>query len=124
MKSERLSGLSKKARLCFQEAARINGGKDVLCDDAIARAMAVLLAACVIGPSANRIARFLRLPRRQVRTWGRTARRSGIWRGGRVDADYFEKDGSLSLALDGAVLQGYLKRSKARGARVEKGGGG
>ena len=109
--------MKKEAELCWQEAGRVLYGErqhkeDPLLDRPPTRAAATLLAACVVGPSVKRIAKFLVLPRRVVAEFSRSARRNGIWRGGRVYGDYFnEETGGIELCLDANCLFGLMKRA-------------
>ena len=107
--------LSKKAKLCWQEAARVCDGKDPLCDSKATRAGAFLLASAIVGPCVRRIATFLRMPLSQAQDFGRLARRGRIWQGARVaGAEWFEKDGGIALCLDTAVVLGLLQRCEAK----------
>lgn len=83
---------------------------------------AVLLASAMVGPSADRIARLLLLPRSGCRGYARQLRAHGLWRGRRVAvSDWWEKGadgealGGLNFCLDMAIAEGYLQRVAVSG---------
>lgn len=102
--------LDNKARLCWQEAGRIVDQKDFLCDSRETRMGAILLASALVGPNIRRIARFLCLPRRVVAGASDCAREQGIWRGGKVCANWFGANGGAELVADTCVLLGWMDR--------------
>lgn len=73
-------------------------------------AACVLLTSATIGPSADRVARFLEEPRKLVRTFGRRLRENGLWRDGMVHCgDWFDKkSGWAAFWLDVGVAIGYF----------------
>jgi len=77
-------------------------------------AACVLLSSAVIGPNADRIAKFLGEPRKPVREIGRRLRLQKVWDHARVSCDWFDKDtGIYAFWLDVCVAQGWMDRTVA-----------
>lgn len=85
-------------------------------DDVVAAK--VLLAAMNIGPNADRIAKFVGVPRSQVREIGTRMRASEIWTDGRVEVEAIgqkgrEEDGDMEFLLHIGVARGLIRRHVA-----------
>lgn len=71
----------------------------------------VVLAAAFHGPNADRCAKLLQLSRAQVREWGKNLAANGVWKNGRVYADWDdEKTGGIAFWLDVNIALGYIER--------------
>ena len=74
-------------------------------------AACVLLASAIIGPNANRIARFLELKRDEVRTFGKRLRANEIWKGRKVYGDWFDEQyGGINFCLDINIALGLMEK--------------
>lgn len=72
----------------------------------------ILLASLVVGPSVEKVAAFLGLPRPEVLKRATRLRANGVWRGGKVRADWFDdKSGGVAFWCDCAVAEGLLVRA-------------
>lgn len=93
----------------FKEIQRMD--KALKRDDPVFVDAVVLLDSSIVGPSADKIADHLGLPRSTVREIGKRAREYGLWVGDKVAAgDWFAKDGGIAFWLDVAVLRGMMTR--------------
>ncbi len=80
-------------------------------DDPSFDAGCVLLASAYHGPNADRCAKLLQLPRVQVREWGKNLAANGVWKNGRIYADWGdEKLGGIEFWCDVNVALGILER--------------
>lgn len=92
-----------------EEIRRID--PDLAEDDDGYNAVLVLLASLAVGPEIKRIAKFTGLRRDLVAWYSRNLRASGVWKRGKIYADWFdEENGGVALLLDASVAQGYVKR--------------
>jgi hypothetical protein len=78
------------------------------------RATRVLLWSVVLGPDEQAIASRVRIRPEQLKLFAERARANGIWTDRQVaGAEWFGRDGALSLVLDAAVLLGLVERKGA-----------
>lgn len=95
-------------RQIWAEARRLTG-----VDNIASTSAAFLLASALVGASAEKVRRRLQMTRADARSLAKKARASGIWVGRRIaGAEWFEKDGGLSLVMDAMVLDGLLERAR------------
>jgi hypothetical protein len=80
-------------------------------DDPAFDVAVVLLSGLYVGPNVRKIARFAHLPRPFVAEVGRRLRANGVWRGHKIEAGWFEKNGAYAFWLDVTVGLGYLERA-------------
>lgn len=80
------------------------------------KAAAVLLASSMVGPDSVKIARILMYPVETVLAFGEALTRNGIWRDGKVHADWSGENGGLAFWVDVCVALGWL----SRGGRAHK----
>lgn len=71
----------------------------------------ILLSSIVVGPNIKKIAKFAHIPRESVRERSVNLRQNGVWKQGKVYAEWFEKDGGIAFVCDSMVADGLLKRS-------------
>lgn len=75
---------------------------------------AVLLASAALGPDADRIAKFTGYSRDWVRKLSTRLRGQGIWKGGRVYAEWQDpENGGAAFWLDVCVGRGFMDRVPA-----------
>lgn len=103
-KQPSLATLKKEVHLLYGT----KGKKD---EDEAFRAGLVLLSSAFLGPSIPDISDFTGVPEEQISEWASNLERSGIWRGGKVYVDWFDKDGGVAFLCDTLVMQGLLKRA-------------
>jgi len=82
-------------------------------DDPAFDVAVVLLSGLYVGPNGQKIARFARLSRAFVGEVARRLRANGVWRGHKIAADWFEKNGVYAFWLDVTVGLGLLERTAA-----------
>ena len=94
-----------------REVRRISGDKD---DANLSnQAAVVLLSALQVGTSQRALTAFTKFPRRTVAGFVRRAREQGIFtRDGKVQAQWFDENGSIALLADSMVLCGLFNRAK------------
>jgi hypothetical protein len=77
------------------------------------KAAAVLLASVNVGPDQERIAKALGYPRSLVSRFSSNLRKCGVWRNGKVYADWDDPEtGGCAFWLDVCVALGLLERSR------------
>lgn len=82
-------------------------------DDEAYKATVVLLSSLEVGPHIQRLKKFTGYPRELLMKFSHFLRKNGVWRGGRVYADWFdEKEGAAALIMDSLVAQGMMERSR------------
>ncbi len=63
--------------------------------------------------NSDKLANLADLPRGEARSFGHNARRSGIFKGRNICADWFdEKEGTMAFILDTLCVAGHLERSQ------------
>jgi hypothetical protein len=74
----------------------------------------VVLSALAVGPNADHVAKFARLPRSYVRELGQRLRANGIWIGDQIACEYPERgpDG-VEVAMWSLVATGMLEVARA-----------
>ena len=78
------------------------------------KATVVLLASAFLGPNQMKLAKFTGYPRTLIAKFNRNLRDGGVWRHGRVCADWFDDEkGGVALILDTCVAVGRMKRAAA-----------
>lgn len=77
-------------------------------DEETFKASVVLLASLEVGPNVRKLAKFTGYPAQLVAKFSYNLRESKVWRGGRVYANWFEKDGDVALALDSCIAVGWM----------------
>ena len=93
-----------------KEVRRIYGVGDD--DDSEAfQAGVVLLSSAFLGPHVGAIAKFTKITEDTVCKFASNLERGGVWRAGKVYADWFKKDGGVAFLCDTLVAQGMLQRS-------------
>jgi hypothetical protein len=81
------------------------GGKEFM-------AGAILLAGLNVGPNVKRVAKVLKVSRKEVQPYAQRLRQSKIWSGGKINCGWFEKETSgISFLLDLSVAMGFLQRA-------------
>lgn len=81
-------------------------------DDEAFKAQVVLLASAVIGPGIDGLRKFTGYPRSLLAKFNHNLRKSGVWRNGKVCANWDdEKDGGISFGLDTCVALGLMERA-------------
>jgi hypothetical protein len=71
----------------------------------------VLIASTQVGPNVEKIAKRTGLKRAVVREYGKRIRGNGIWQGGKIACDWFDKDGGIAFWCDVAVAEGLMNRA-------------
>ena len=75
------------------------------------RSACILLGSLVVGPNADRVAKFLECPRDPVREVGRRLRENEVWDGGLVYGDWLDPEvGAIGFWLDVCVADGLVTR--------------
>jgi len=84
-------------------------------DDETYKAAAVLLASATLGPNPAAIAKTLKYPSALVAKFNYNLRKSGVWKRGRVFANWGDKEtGGVAFWMDVMVAQGLMERARAR----------
>ena len=96
-----------KAEEVWTEAIRLSG-EDRTHDGCIAYAL--LLMSAIVGPNIVRCAAALSVSRPRIAWMGRNLRKNKIWDGSTVQANWFDPNDGVSLALDASVALGLLER--------------
>lgn len=86
-------------------------------DEETFKAGVVLIASVQQGPNIKNLSRFTAYPYSLVAKFGSNLRRSGIWCGRHVRADWFGKDGVCNFILDTCIAVGWLERTEAAGGK-------
>jgi mannose/fructose/N-acetylgalactosamine-specific phosphotransferase system component IIB len=73
----------------------------------------ILLTALQTGADTKKISKFLNIPEKELKTYEKHLRESGVWTKDKTIADWFGKDGGISFWMDVAIAQGYITRVKA-----------
>jgi hypothetical protein len=74
----------------------------------------VLLASAVVGPSQRKLRAFTNYPMALIKSVAQRARATGIWKGNKVNCEWFEEGhGGVAFICDSLVLAGLLKRTIA-----------
>jgi hypothetical protein len=82
-------------------------------DDPGFRAAVVLLSSAHVGPNIRRLVVFTGFTAGEIAGFSKNLRKSKVWRGSKVRADWFGENGGIALALDVNVALGYLERCAA-----------
>jgi DNA-binding XRE family transcriptional regulator len=83
--------------------------------DEIFKCAAILLASATLGPDEKAIATGLGYPLELVNKFAHNLRTSKIWKGGKVYADWDDKEtGGTAFWCDVLVGQGLLKRGSSK----------
>lgn len=77
------------------------------------RAAVILLSSAQVGPNIRRLAKFTGYRAAEIAEFSRNLRKSQIWKGGKIQAEWFGEDGGIALACDINVALGYIERSAA-----------
>lgn len=80
-------------------------------DEETFKAGVVLIASLRVGPNIRKLAKFTGYPYALIAKFAHNLRKSRVWRGGRVYANWFEKDGGVDFALDTGVAVGWMTRT-------------
>ena len=81
-------------------------------EDPIYNAQVIMLSALVVGANADKVAKFTKLPRWEVRLFAKKLTKNKIWKNGKTYADWTDpKDGGVAFLLDSMVVVGLLKRA-------------
>lgn len=94
-----------------KEVHRLYGTKGKDAEDEAFQAGLVLLSSAFLGPCVGDIASFTKVPEEKISAWASNLERGGIWRGGKVYAEWFGKDGGVAFLCDTLVMQGLLQRA-------------
>lgn len=71
----------------------------------------VLFSSAFVGPSIKRLAKFCHCPRKEVADISKNLRKSKIWVGRKVNANWFDKkEGGIAFCMDSAVAMGWMSR--------------
>lgn len=81
-------------------------------DDIAFKASVVLLSSAVVGPNIKRLVEFTGYPRSLISEFSKRLRENGIWKGGRIYANWLDPDGGIEFICDSMVAVGWLARSK------------
>lgn len=82
-------------------------------DSDTGRAQIVLISALEVGPNQRKIAKFTGLSLPIVAKFAHNLKKNGVWKNGKVYADWFEENGGISFNLDTCVALGWLDRTGA-----------
>lgn len=81
-------------------------------DDECYQAQLVLLASAEVGPHIRRISQFTDVPYQKVVKFSHFLRKSGVWKGGRIHANWSDpKNGYISFLLDTNIALGFMQRA-------------
>ena len=81
-------------------------------DDIAFKASVVLLSSAVVGPSIERLAKFTGYPRSLISEFSKRLRENGIWKGGKIYANWLDPHGGVDFICDSMVAVGWMARSK------------
>jgi len=97
------------SEIVWKEAERISEAKR---DEDVCIATALLLASICVGPNMKNCAKFLKIPRRRIAWMCQNLRKSGIWKGRYVYADWEDEEyGRISLICDTFVALGIMEKT-------------
>jgi|SRR5882724_6174480 len=82
-------------------------------DDSGFRAQVIMVSSLQVGPNIRKLAAFTKYPISEITKISRNLRKNQVWRGSKVHAAWFEKDGGIALACDTCVALGWIKRIAA-----------
>jgi len=96
--------------IVWKEAERFSEAKR---DEDVCIATALLLASACVGPNVKRCAKFLQVPRERIVWMCQNLRRSHIWKGAKVYADWENEEyGGINLICDTFVALGLMEKCK------------
>ena len=70
----------------------------------------IMLSSAVVGPIIRELIAFTGYDRAFVQETGRRCRDAGIWKRGKVDAEWFGENGGIAFCCDSLVVAGLLER--------------
>lgn len=71
----------------------------------------IMLSALVTGANADKVAKFTKLPRWEVRKFAKKLTQNGIWKNGKTYCGWTDKEnGGIAFLLDSMVIMGLLQR--------------
>lgn len=80
-------------------------------ENPIYNAQLVMLSALEVGANADKVAKFTKLPRKEVRKLAKVLTKNKIWVKGKSRGDWFDdENGGVSFLLDSMVATGLLER--------------
>jgi hypothetical protein len=71
----------------------------------------IMLSSAMVGTSVRRLREFTGYTTAEISELRDILRTNGIWKGGKIHAGWFEKDGGVEFCCDVAVAMGYLQRA-------------
>jgi hypothetical protein len=72
----------------------------------------VLLGSLHVGPNIVRIAKWAKMPRKEVAEFSKVLRENGVWVNGNIEADWLDEEhGGMYFLLDMMVAAGMIERS-------------
>ena len=74
------------------------------------RAYVVLLASAFVGPDVDKLVKFTKYDRAEIKTMAGRLKKSKVWKNGKVYADWRGKDSGIALAMDVGVALGLIER--------------
>jgi hypothetical protein len=102
----------KKLTLKFLENAVHRLDPKIKSEDSSFKTAVLLLSALQVGANINRLVKFTGYPKNFVRERAQRCRQNGIFQGGKVACEWFDKDnGGIGLRCDVLVAEGVLERS-------------
>lgn len=73
----------------------------------------LLISSLQTGPNIKRLSKYTKYSRKDISEYARRCRTNGIWKGGKVCCNWFDKEsGSTEFVLDVCVAQGLMNRVK------------
>ena len=94
-----------------QELYKMDPKLDINSDEY--KAALVLLGGLVVGANADRVAKFTKVPRSQVRGFAYNLRRNSVWKGSKTNANWDDKEtGGTSFWMDACVALGWLEKGE------------
>ena len=95
------------------EKAILDGDAGMTRDDEVFKAQCVMMASAVHGRFGVKwLANFTGLPQSLVSKFSHNLRKSGVWKGRRIHANWAdEEDGGISFALDSMIAVGMMQRA-------------
>lgn len=92
------------------EALRVDPDLDLESEDY--QATLTLLASTRVGPNIRKIVSVTGLPTRVVSFFAANLKKNGVWKNGRIYADWGdEKNGGIAFGLDCLVARGLMDRA-------------
>lgn len=75
------------------------------------QAAILLLSATQVGTSVAALTEFTKLPRAKVQQFVGRLRKNGVFKGGKISADWFGENGGIAFHCDVLVATGMLERA-------------